>query len=37
MVIHEKIEAHNFLLGQTVEEIDYNDYTVTGSAKPVVR
>src|SRR5271168_4635664 len=37
MVVHEKIEAHNFLLGQTIEEIDYNDYTVTGSAKPVVR
>ncbi len=36
MVIHEKIEAHNFLLGQTVEEIEYKDYKVVGEAKSPV-
>jgi len=37
MVTHEKIEAHNFLLGQTVEEIEYKDYKVVGDAKPAVQ
>jgi hypothetical protein len=37
MVTHERIEAHNFLLGQTVEEIDYKDYKVVGNAKSVVQ
>jgi len=33
MVTHEKIEAHNFLLGQTVEEIEYRDYKIVGDAR----
>ena len=37
MVTHEKIEAHNFLLGQTVEEIEYKDYEVVGNAKSVAQ
>jgi hypothetical protein len=37
MVTHEKIEAHNFLLGQTVEEIEYKDYKVVGDAKSAVQ
>ena len=37
MVTHEKIEAHNFLLGQTVEEIEYKDYKVVGDAKSPVQ
>ena len=37
MVIHEKIEAHNFLLGETVEEIEYKDYKVVGDAKSAVQ
>lgn len=37
MVTHEKIEAHNFLLGQTVEEIEYKDYKVVGDAKSAVK
>jgi hypothetical protein len=37
MVVHEKIEAHNFLLGQTVEEIEYKDYKVVGDAKSAVQ
>lgn len=36
MVTHEKIEAHNFLLGQTVEEIEYKDYRIVGDAKSAV-
>lgn len=30
MVTHEKIEAHNVLIGRTVEEIAYRDYEVVG-------
>jgi outer membrane lipoprotein-sorting protein len=37
MVTHEKIEAHNFLLGQTVEEIEYKDYKLVGDAKSAVQ
>jgi len=37
MVTHEKIEAHNFLLGQTVEEIEYMDYKVVGDVKLAVQ
>ena len=37
MVIHEKIEAHNFILGQTVEEVEYKDYKVVGDAKSAVQ
>jgi hypothetical protein len=37
MVTHEKIEAHNFLLGQTVEEIEYKDYKVVGDAKSAIQ
>jgi len=32
MVTHEKIEAHNVLVGRTVEEIEYTDYVVEGEA-----
>jgi len=37
MVTHEKIVAHNFLLGQTVEEIEYKDYKVVGDAKSAAK
>lgn len=34
MVIHEEIEAHNFLFGQTVMKIDYDGYDILRDAKP---
>jgi hypothetical protein len=37
MVTHEKIEAHNVLIGRTVEEIDYRDYQVVGETEAAAR
>jgi hypothetical protein len=34
MVVHEEIEAHNFLLGQTVIKIDYDGYDIQRDARP---
>jgi hypothetical protein len=34
MVVHEEIEAHNFLLGQTVIKIDYDGYDIQRDAGP---
>jgi hypothetical protein len=37
MVTPERIEAHNFLLDQAVEEIEYKDYKIVGHAKLAVQ
>ncbi len=34
MAVHEEIEAHNFLLGQTVIKIDYDGYDIQRDARP---
>ena len=34
MAVHEEIEAHNFLLGQTVIKIDYDGYDIQRAARP---
>jgi hypothetical protein len=34
MVVHEEIEAHTFLLGQTVIKIDYDGYDIQGDERP---
>ena len=34
MVVHEEVEAHTFLLGETVIKIDYDGYDIQGNARP---
>lgn len=34
MVVHEEIEAHTFLFGQTVVKIDYDSYDIQRDERP---